>query len=74
MSRQQSLRKTLVEKFDDELKFFKGWIDKPKAFALRATAVPMRPMPTMPRRLPQMRWPSIQVGDQPVHLPSERKT
>ena len=31
MPRQQSLRKTLVEKFDDELKFFKGWIDKPKA-------------------------------------------
>jgi hypothetical protein len=25
----------------------------------------MRPMPMMPSRLPQMRWPSIQVGDQP---------
>ena len=24
-------------------------------------------MPMMPSRLPQMRWPSIQVGDQPVH-------
>ena len=24
------LRKALAEKFDDELKFFKGWIDKPK--------------------------------------------
>ena len=24
-----------------------------------------RPMPTMPSRLPKMRWPSIQVGDQP---------
>jgi phosphatidylethanolamine/phosphatidyl-N-methylethanolamine N-methyltransferase len=31
MPRQQRLRKTLVERFDDELKFFKGWIDKPKA-------------------------------------------
>ena len=27
-------------------------------------------MPMMPSRLPQMRWPSIQVGDQPVHLRS----
>ena len=26
----------------------------------------MRPIPTMPSRLPVMRWPSIQVGDQPV--------
>jgi len=25
------LRKALVEKFDDELRFFRGWIDKPKA-------------------------------------------
>ena len=25
------LRKSLAEKFDDELRFFKGWIDKPKA-------------------------------------------
>ena len=25
------IRKTLAEKFDDELRFFKGWIDKPKA-------------------------------------------
>ena len=24
-------------------------------------------MPMMPSRLPQMRWPSIQVGDQPAH-------
>jgi phosphatidylethanolamine/phosphatidyl-N-methylethanolamine N-methyltransferase len=31
MARQQGLRKALAEKFDDELKFFKGWIDKPKA-------------------------------------------
>ena len=31
MARQQGLRKALPEKFDDELKFFKGWIDKPKA-------------------------------------------
>ena len=34
----------------------------------------MRPMPTMPRRLPQMRRPSIQVGDQPGHLPSPFST
>ena len=38
----------------------------PKARARRATAVPIRPMPMMPSRLPQMRWPSIQVGDQPL--------
>jgi len=25
------LRKALAEKFDDELKFFRGWMDKPKA-------------------------------------------
>jgi phosphatidylethanolamine/phosphatidyl-N-methylethanolamine N-methyltransferase len=31
MARHQGLRKALAEKFDDELKFFKGWIDKPKA-------------------------------------------
>jgi phosphatidylethanolamine/phosphatidyl-N-methylethanolamine N-methyltransferase len=30
MAQGTSLRKTLAEKFDDELKFFKGWIDKPK--------------------------------------------
>ena len=30
----------------------------------------MRPMPTMPRRLPVMRWPSIQVGDQPAQASS----
>ena len=42
----------------------------PKARARRASAWPMRPMPTMPRRLPVMRRPSIQVGDQPVHRPS----
>ncbi len=31
MARHQGLRKVLAEKFDDELKFFKGWIDKPKS-------------------------------------------
>jgi phosphatidylethanolamine/phosphatidyl-N-methylethanolamine N-methyltransferase len=31
MARVPGLRKALSEKFDDELKFFKGWIDKPKA-------------------------------------------
>jgi phosphatidylethanolamine/phosphatidyl-N-methylethanolamine N-methyltransferase len=30
MARGPGLRKALSEKFDDELKFFKGWIDKPK--------------------------------------------
>ncbi len=30
----------------------------------------MRPMPTIPRRLPVMRRPSIQVGAQPDQLPS----
>ena len=31
MAKGTGLRKTLAAKFDDELKFFKGWIDKPKA-------------------------------------------
>lgn len=31
MIRGSELRRALAEKFDDELKFFKGWIDKPKA-------------------------------------------
>jgi len=31
MPSHQGLRKALAEKFDDELKFFKGWIEKPKA-------------------------------------------
>lgn len=31
MARGLALRKALAERFDDELKFFKGWIDKPKA-------------------------------------------
>jgi phosphatidylethanolamine/phosphatidyl-N-methylethanolamine N-methyltransferase len=31
MAHRSGLRRALAEKFDDELKFFKGWIDKPKA-------------------------------------------
>jgi phosphatidylethanolamine/phosphatidyl-N-methylethanolamine N-methyltransferase len=31
MAHGTNLRRALAEKFDDELKFFKGWIDKPKA-------------------------------------------
>lgn len=31
MARGTGLRKAFAEKFDDELRFFKGWIDKPKA-------------------------------------------
>ncbi|MGB3415360.1 MAG: class I SAM-dependent methyltransferase [Mesorhizobium sp.] len=31
MIRGSQLRKALTQKFDEELKFFKGWIDKPKA-------------------------------------------
>ena len=30
MARGPGLRKALAEKFDDELQFFKGWIDRPK--------------------------------------------
>jgi phosphatidylethanolamine/phosphatidyl-N-methylethanolamine N-methyltransferase len=30
MAHRSGLRRALAEKFDDELKFFKGWIDKPK--------------------------------------------
>ncbi|HEY4192000.1 MAG TPA: class I SAM-dependent methyltransferase [Mesorhizobium sp.] len=31
MMRGSELRKAFADKFDDELKFFKGWMDKPKA-------------------------------------------
>lgn len=31
MATGHGLRKALAEKFDDELKFFRGWIDKPKS-------------------------------------------
>ena len=31
MGHGHGLRKAFAEKFDDELRFFKGWIDKPKA-------------------------------------------
>ena len=31
MTRANGLRKALSEKFDDELRFFKGWIDRPRA-------------------------------------------
>lgn len=31
MAHGPGLRKAIAEKFDDELRFFKGWIDKPKA-------------------------------------------
>lgn len=31
MSRVSGMRKAFAEKFDEELRFFKGWIDKPKA-------------------------------------------
>ncbi len=31
MAARPGLRKTLAAKFDDELRFFKGWMDKPKA-------------------------------------------
>jgi phosphatidylethanolamine/phosphatidyl-N-methylethanolamine N-methyltransferase len=31
MSRVTGMRKAFAEKFDEELRFFKGWIDKPKA-------------------------------------------
>jgi phosphatidylethanolamine/phosphatidyl-N-methylethanolamine N-methyltransferase len=31
MSRGPGLRKAIAEKFDDEVRFFKGWMDKPKA-------------------------------------------
>jgi len=31
MTRVSGLRKSLATKFDDELRFFKGWMDKPKA-------------------------------------------
>ena len=46
---------------------------RPKPRARRASAWPMRPMPTMPMRLPSSRPPSIAVGLQPVHLPARTR-
>src|SRR5580700_7253930 len=43
---------------------------RPKPRARRASAWPIRPIPTMPMRLPSRRAPSIAVGLQPVHLPA----
>jgi len=31
MRRGSDIRKSIVERFDDELRFFKGWIDRPRA-------------------------------------------
>ena len=44
-------------------------MESPKPRARRATACPIRPMPMMPRRLPQIRWPSMVVGAQPCQSP-----
>ena len=46
---------------------------RPKVRARAATALPMRPMPTMPSALPRSRRPSIQVGDQPGHVAIARQ-
>ena len=41
----------------------------PKPWARRATALPMRPMPTMPRVLPLTLWPSMPVTVRPFQAP-----
>ena len=46
-------------------------MESPKPRARRATALPIRPIPIIPRRLPQIRWPNIEVGPHPFHRPFE---
>ena len=54
MARGSGLRKTLAAKFDDELKFFKGWIDKPRAVGsiVPTSSVTARRMASVPLIVP----------------------
>ncbi|MER8952587.1 class I SAM-dependent methyltransferase [Mesorhizobium sp. M0833] len=62
MTRSPGLRKTLAEKFDDELKFFKGWIDKPKAVGsiVPTSSVTARKMASIVN--PKSGLPVLEVG------------
>jgi phosphatidylethanolamine/phosphatidyl-N-methylethanolamine N-methyltransferase len=62
MTRGPGLRKALAEKFDDELKFFKGWIDKPKAVGsiVPTSSVTARKMASIVN--PKSGLPVLEVG------------
>src|SRR4051794_25534222 len=62
MTRSPGLRKTLADKFDDELKFFKGWIDKPKAVGsiVPTSSVTARKMASIVN--PKSGLPVLEVG------------
>lgn len=62
MTRGSGLRKAFAEKFDDELKFFKGWIDKPKAVGsiVPTSSVTARRMASIVD--PQSGLPVLEVG------------
>ncbi|MDG4905217.1 class I SAM-dependent methyltransferase [Mesorhizobium sp. WSM4898] len=62
MARGPGLRKALTEKFDDELKFFKGWIDKPKAVGsiVPTSSVTARKMASIVN--PKSGLPVLEVG------------
>ena len=62
MARGPGLRKALAEKFDDELKFFKGWIDKPKAVGsiVPTSSVTARKMASIVN--PKSGLPVLEVG------------
>lgn len=62
MAHGPGLRKTLAEKFDDELKFFKGWIDKPKAVGsiVPTSSITARKMASVVN--PMSELPVLEVG------------
>ncbi|RWP71531.1 phospholipid N-methyltransferase PmtA [Mesorhizobium sp.] len=62
MAHGPGLRKALAEKFDDELKFFKGWIDKPKAVGsiVPTSSITARKMASVVN--PQSGLPVLEVG------------
>ncbi|PBC08351.1 phospholipid N-methyltransferase PmtA [Mesorhizobium sp. WSM3859] len=62
MARSPGLRKALAEKFDDELKFFKGWIDKPKTVGsiVPTSSVTARKMASIVN--PRSGLPVLEVG------------
>lgn len=62
MARTNGLRKAIADKFDDELRFFKGWIDKPKAVGaiVPTSSVTARRMASVVR--PESGLPVLELG------------
>lgn len=62
MPKTSSLKKSLAERFDEELRFFKGWIDKPKAVGsiVPTSSVTARRMASVIR--PQSGMPVLELG------------